>query len=102
MRNDLGRAEANLSATTCDYTILGGSSKFIRPRIRAIRDIRDGSNGRLFAGDDVVNAAGLDVKAEPSLVITSVGSLNVLVSPVSIGTSPTGTATDNQPAPSPT
>lgn len=67
----------------------------------AIRDIRDGNNGRLFAGDDVVNAAGLDVKAEPSLVISSVGSLNVLVSPVSIGTSPTGAPTDNQPAPNP-
>ena len=68
----------------------------------AIRDIRDGNNGRLFAGDDVVNAAGLDVKAEPSVVLRAVGSLNVLVSPVSIGTSPAGTATDNQPAPTPT
>jgi len=67
----------------------------------AIRDIRDGNNGRLFAGDDVVNAAGLDVKAEPGTVITAVAGLNVLASPVSIGTGPTGTATADSPAPNP-
>ena len=67
----------------------------------AIRDIRDGANGRLFAGDDVVNAQGLDVKAEPGTVLTSVGQLNVLVSPVSIGTGPAGTATTDFKAPTP-
>jgi rubrerythrin len=67
----------------------------------AIRDIRDGTNGRLFAGDDVVNADGLDVKAEPTTVLASVVNLDVLVSPVSIGTMPTGTATLDQPAPTP-
>jgi hypothetical protein len=67
----------------------------------AIRDIRDGTNGTLFAGDDVVTAAGLDVKAEPSTVIASVAGLNLLVSPVSIGTMPTGTATADQPPPAP-
>jgi hypothetical protein len=67
----------------------------------AIRDIRDGTNGRLFAGDDVVNAAGLDVKAEPSAVLTSVRNLNVLTSPVTIGTNPTGTATPDAPPPTP-
>ena len=67
----------------------------------AIRDIRDGSNGTLFAGDDVVNAQGLDVKAEPGTVFASVVSLNVLVSPVSIGTGPKGTATPDQKAPTP-
>ena len=67
----------------------------------AIRDIRDGTNGRLFAGDDVVNAAGLDVKAEPGAVFAAVASLNVLASPASIGTGPTGTATADQPAPNP-
>ena len=54
----------------------------------AIRDIRDGTNGRLFAGDDVVNPAGLDVKAEPSTVLAAVVSLNVVTSPLSIGTQP--------------
>jgi hypothetical protein len=67
----------------------------------AIRDIRDGTNGTLFAGDDVVSAAGLDVKAEPSAVLASVANLNVLISPVAIGTMPTGTATPDQPAPTP-
>jgi hypothetical protein len=67
----------------------------------AIRDMRD-TTGKLFAGDDVVNAAsGLDVKAEPSTVYSAVASLSVLVSPVSIGTAPNGTATADAPAPTP-
>jgi hypothetical protein len=53
----------------------------------AIRDIRD-SNGTLFAGDDVIDAAGLDVKAEPSTVIASVNSLNVINGTVTVGTQP--------------
>lgn len=70
----------------------------------AIRDIRDGNNGRLFAGDDVVNAQGLDVKAEPRTVLAAVVSLNVVdvvTSPLTIGTQPTGTATADAPAPTP-
>lgn len=67
----------------------------------AIRDIRDGTNGRLFAGDDVVNGSGLDVKSEPSTVLASVASLNVLTSPLSIGTGPTGAATPDANAPTP-
>ncbi len=69
----------------------------------AIRDIRDGTNGRLFAGDDVVNAAGLDTKAEPSTVLASVVSLNVVSSPLAIGTPPDQSRrTADQPAPVPT
>jgi hypothetical protein len=69
----------------------------------AIRDIRDGTNGMKFAGDDVVNAQGLDVKAEPSAVLTSVASLNVLTSPLSISVPPDQTkVTANAPAPTPT
>jgi hypothetical protein len=68
----------------------------------AIRDIRD-TTGRSFAGDDVVNAQGLDVKSEPSTVITNVSSLNVFVSPVSVGNVPTvTTATPDFNAPNPT
>ena len=67
----------------------------------AIRDIRDGSNGRLFAGDDVVDAQGLDVKAEPRTVLAAVVSLNVVSSPLSIGTQPTGAATPDFTAPTP-
>ncbi len=69
----------------------------------AIRDIRDGTNGRLFAGDDVVNQAGLDTKAEPETVLASVVSLNVVTSPLSIGTPANqGRRTPDQTAPAPT
>jgi hypothetical protein len=68
----------------------------------AIRDIRDGTNGRLFAGDDVVNpTSGLDVKSEPSTVLASVASLGVMTSPLSISASPTGAATPDANAPTP-
>lgn len=69
----------------------------------AIRDIRDGTTGLKFAGDDVVNAQGLDVKAEPSVVLTSVTSLDLLTTPLSISTGPDGTKlTANFPVPTPT
>ena len=88
--------------TNAAYLLVAGKIVSVEARhAAAIRDIRDGSNGKLFAGDDVVNAQGLDVKAEPSTVIAAVGSLNVLVSPVSIGTGPSGTATADAPAPTP-
>ena len=57
--------------------------------IRDMRDIRAGNSGRLFAGDDVVTVQNaLDVKMEPAAVLASVASLNVLVSPLSLGTEP--------------
>jgi beta-phosphoglucomutase-like phosphatase (HAD superfamily) len=49
----------------------------------AIRDIRD-NTGKQFAGDDVVGADGLDVKAEPDEVLTAVKGLNVITSPTTI------------------
>jgi hypothetical protein len=63
----------------------------------AIRDIRDTTTGRQFAGGDVVDSAGLDVKSEPATIFGTVGgaasgtvgALHVLVSPVSIGNAPT-------------
>ena len=67
----------------------------------AIRDIRDGNRGILFAGDDVVNAAGLDVKAEPGAVGAAVNSLNVIRGSIAIGTPPTGTPTADQLVPTP-
>ncbi|MBA3670481.1 MAG: ferritin-like domain-containing protein [Gemmatimonadaceae bacterium] len=67
----------------------------------AIRDMRD-TTGRLFAGDDVVNPAGLDVKLEPSNVLANVASLNVLTTTISISAGPAGTATPNVPVPNPT
>jgi len=64
----------------------------------AIRDLREGLSlagtpaGTRFAGDDVVNAQGLDVKLEPSAVLTRVAATGIVTSSLSIGTSPTITA----------
>jgi hypothetical protein len=71
----------------------------------AIRDMRD-STGKLFAGDDVVNADGLDVKNEPGPVLTAVASLNVIdTSKTTLSTSAgprtAVPATANMPAPTP-
>lgn len=89
-----------------NVTYLGIAGKIVSVEARhsaAIRDIRDGSNGRLFAGDDVVNAAGLDVKAEPGTVGTSVNGLGVINGSIAIGTSPDATKkTADAPAPTPT
>lgn len=84
------------------YLLVAGKIVSVEARhAAAIRDARD-STGKLFAGDDVVSATGLDVKAEPSTVIAAVGGLNVLTSPVSIGTQPSRTtATSDAPAPTP-
>lgn len=70
----------------------------------AIRDIRD-TTGRLFAGDDVVDANGLDVKSEPATVLNAVASLNVIdtsKNTIAIGNPPTraaATADKNAPTP---
>ena len=68
----------------------------------AIRDIRD-TTGRLFAGDDVIDDAGLDVKAEPGTVLGNVVSLNVVSSPLSLGTPPNAAikTADSRPVPTP-
>ena len=70
----------------------------------AIRDMRD-TTGKLFAGDDVVDANGLDVKAEPGTVLTAVAGLNVIdttKNTISIGTPPSRTpATPDKVAPAP-
>lgn len=76
----------------------------------AIRDLREGgglagtpANTR-FAGDDVVNAQGLDVKLEPSAVLARVGATNFVstTTPVSIGTGPIGAPTPDAGPPDPT
>jgi hypothetical protein len=88
--------------TTAANLVVAGKIVSVEARhAAAIRDIRDGNNGTLFAGDDVVDAQGLDVKAEPSTVLAAVAGLKVLNSPVSIGTGPKGTATPDKTAPTP-
>ena len=64
----------------------------------AIRDARD-STGRLFAGDDVVNATGLDVKMEPTAVLASVTALNLVTTTIGVTAQQSDTATADQPAP---
>jgi hypothetical protein len=88
------------------YLLLAGKIVSVEARhAAAIRDIRDGANGRLFAGDDVVNAtSGLDVKAEPENVRLSVNGLNVVQGSIAIGVQPDGSkkTQPDAPAPSPT
>ncbi len=75
----------------------------------AIRDLREGlglagtpANTR-FAGDDVVNSSGLDVKLEPSAVLARVGATQFVTTSISIGNSPTITpATADAGPPNPT
>lgn len=87
------------------YLLVAGKIVSVEARhaaaFRDMRDIRAGNTGRMFAGDDVVNPQGLDVKAEPSTVLAAVVSLNVVSSPLSIGTGPKGTPTADMPAPTP-
>ncbi|HEX2779645.1 MAG TPA: ferritin-like domain-containing protein, partial [Gemmatimonadaceae bacterium] len=64
----------------------------------AIRDARD-TTGRLFAGDDVVNANGLDVKMEPAAVLARVTALNLVTTPISVTKAPSDAATTDQAAP---
>ena len=64
----------------------------------AIRDARD-TTGRAFAGDDVVNATGLDVKMEPGAVLSTVGSLNLVTTTIGVTAQQSDAATTDQPAP---
>jgi len=54
----------------------------------AIRDLREGKSltgtpaNTRFAGDDVVNAQGLDVKLEPSAVLAKVAATNVVTTSI--------------------
>ena len=63
-----------------------------------IRDLREGKSlagtpaNTRFAGDDVVNAQGLDVKLEPSAVLAKVAATNFVTTSISIGSVPTITA----------
>ena len=74
----------------------------------AIRDLREGMNlagtpaNTRFAGDDVVNAMGLDVKLEPSAVLTRVVATQFVMTSVTIGTGPSGTASADFGPPNPT
>ena len=109
---DLGVAAYNGAGkylTSSDFLTIAGKIVSVEARhAAAIRDLREGLGlagtlaGTRFAGDDVVNAQGLDVKLEPSTVLARVASTSFVTSSISIGTGPTGTATADAGPPSPT
>jgi hypothetical protein len=95
-----------------DGNFLNFAGKIVSVEARhaaAIRDLREGkglggtaANTR-FAGDDVVNSNGLDVKLEPSAVLTRVAATGFLTKSISIDTTPTiTTASADAGPPSPT
>jgi hypothetical protein len=95
-----------------DVNLLLVAGKIVSVEARhaaAIRDLREGLNlagtpaFTRFAGDDVVNSQGLDVKAEPSTVLARVAATNFVATSISIGSPPTITAatTDAPPPPTP-
>lgn len=90
-----------------DYLTLAGKIVSVEARhAAAIRDIRDAlgivggdSTGTRFAGDSVVNAQGLDVKLEPSAVLSRVAATGLVTTNISISKSPTKSATTDAPPP---
>lgn len=64
----------------------------------AIRDARD-TTGRAFAGDDVVDANGLDVKMEPDAVLARVTALNLVKTSIAVSKQPSDAASADRPAP---
>jgi hypothetical protein len=114
MFEDLGVAAYNGAGkylTDPNNLLVAGKIVSVEARhAAAIRDMREGlglagtpANTR-FAGDDVVNAQGLDVKLEPSAVMTRVIAANVVTNRLSIGTQPptkTGTTDFGPPNPTP-
>lgn len=98
------------------YLTLAGKIVSVEARhAAAIRDMRDGMGvtggdapGTRFAGDTVVQPsgayAGLDVKLEPSAVLSRVAATGFVSTQVSIGTAPpakSGTPDAGPPAPTP-
>ena len=66
----------------------------------AIRDVL-GTTGREFAGDDVVDAQGLDVKGEPNEILARVVATNFVTTTITVSNQPAtkaGTATRLPPA----
>ena len=106
---DLGVAAYNGAGkylTSADNLLIAGKIVSVEARhAAAIRDLREGmslggtpANTR-FAGDDVVNAQGLDVKLEPAAVLTRVNTTEFVEAELGVGTGPTGTATPDQAPP---
>ena len=97
---DLGVAAYNGAGkylTNVGNLLVAGKIVSVEARHAAvIRDLLAPSGAdqnRAFAGDDVVDAAGLDVKLEPQPVLTAVGATNITTTTITISNgSPNGTA----------
>ena len=113
---DLGVAAYNGAGKylqSADFLTIAGKIVSVEARhAAAIRDLRDAAGitagaaaGTRFAGDDVVAAAtGLDVKLEPSAVLTRVAATGFVTSSLAIGTQPatkSGTPDAGPPNPTP-
>jgi hypothetical protein len=116
---DLGVAAYNGAGKylqSADFLLTAGKIVSVEARhAAAIRDLREAAGitagaaaGTRFAGDDVVIAtgtyAGLDVKLEPSAVLTRVLATNLISTTITPGTSPvakSGTPDFGPPNPTP-
>ena len=111
---DLGVAAYNGAGkylTSAENLTIAGKIVSVEARhAAAIRDMREGAGlagtpaGTRFAGDDVVNAQGLDVKLEPNAVLSRVVASTFVSSSVAIGTQPPakqGTTDLGPPSPTP-
>ncbi len=111
---DLGVAAYNGAGKyLTDPALLTIAGKIVSVEARhaaAIRDMREGAGlagtpaGTRFAGDDVVNSSGLDVKLEPAAVLARVVATDFVTTEVSIGTQPPtrqGTTDFGPPNPTP-
>ena len=102
---DLGVAAYNGAGkylTSADNLLVAGKIVSVEARhAAAIRDIRQSlgvSGTARFAGDDVVNANGLDVKMEPAAVLARVSATTIVTTQISLSNVPAG-ATADQPTP---
>lgn len=96
---------------SADYLTLAGKIVSVEARhAAAIRDIRDAlgvtggdAAGTRFAGDSVVSpSTGLDVKLEPSSVLSRVAATSLVSSAITIGAAPSKPASSDAGPPSPT
>jgi rubrerythrin len=107
---DLGVAAYNGAGKylkSASFLTLAGKIVSVEARhASAIRDMREAlgvtAAAPRFAGDDVVNAQGLDVKLEPAAVLARVGASGFVATAITIGTSPAGSSTPDAGPPSPT
>jgi hypothetical protein len=110
---DLGVAAYNGAGKYLqNVTFLAAAGSIVAVEARhaaAIRDLREGLGltgtpaGTRFAGNDVIDDDGLDVKLEPGAVLARVGATNFVTTSISIGTQPANpTPAKDRGPPSPT